>query len=330
MERLNVAIIGATGLVGTKIVEILANTTIEIENIYFFSSFVDAGQKIEFRNKTYYSKEASKKRLQKLDLDVVFLAAGGDVSYHYAEFLINRGIYVIDNSSYFRMKNHSLLIIPEVNGELLTKKNYLISNPNCSTIQSLLPIKAIADCVDIEKIIYSTYQAVSGSGVNGIKSLEGELSHYKYPIKNNLIPQIDTFIDDDYTKEEVKMINETKKILNNFLLDISATCVRVPISNCHAVDITLELKRNVSVEKIKKLLNKFEGIKVVDDPSEEMYPMPIIADEQDDVLVGRIRKSYVFDNGVRLFVVADNLRKGAALNAVQILEKMVERGIFNV
>jgi len=330
MERLNVAIIGATGLVGTKIVEILANTTIEIENIYFFSSFVDAGQKIEFRNKTYYSKEASKKRLQKLDLDMVFLAAGGDVSYHYAEFLTNRGIYVIDNSSYFRMKNHSLLIIPEVNGELLTKENYLISNPNCSTIQSLLPIKAIADCVDIEKIIYSTYQAVSGSGVNGIKSLEGELSHYKYPIKNNLIPQIDTFIDDDYTKEEVKMINETKKILNNFLLDISATCVRVPISNCHAVDITLELKRDVSIEKIKKLLNNFEGIKVVDDPSEEMYPMPIIADEQDDVLVGRIRKSYVFDKGVRLFVVADNLRKGAALNAVQILEKMVERGIFNV
>lgn len=234
---------------------------------------------------------------------------------------------VIDNSNAFRMNEHVPLVVPEVNPEDIFKNNGIISNPNCSTIQALLPIKALDNEFKVKRIVYSTYQAVSGAGKLGIEDLENGINgiqpqKFPYPIFNNCIPHIDIFEKNGYTKEEMKMINETRKILHNPKLNITATCTRVPIKNCHCESINLEFKNNFNIHDVYTILNDFPNITILDDPKTELYPLPTKVSGKDSVFVGRIRRDYSIKNGLNLWVVADNLRKGAATNAIQILEKL--------
>ena len=237
---------------------------------------------------------------------------------------MNNGCIVIDNSSAFRMYEDVPLVVPEVNPEDIKLHNGIIANPNCSTIQATLPIKALDDKYNVKRIIYSTYQAVSGAGKLGIKDLENKTMHkFPHPIYNNCLPHIDKFLDNGYTKEEEKMINETRKILHKPDLKITATCVRVPVLNCHCECINLEFEKGFDIKDIYGILENFEHITILDNPSENLYPIPTKVSEKDNVFVGRIRKDFSIKNGLNLWVVADNIRKGAATNAIQILKKIL-------
>lgn len=259
---------------------------------------------------------------------MLFFVLGGSVSEKYAPIAVSKGCIVIDNSSFFRMDPKVPLVVPEVNEEDIFSHNGIIANPNCSTIQAVLPLKAIDRKYPIKRIIYSTYQAVSGSGRFGIEDLEtkatgDKLKKFPCPIYNNCIPHIDIFMEHGYTKEEYKMIEETRKILHHPNLPITATAVRVPVVNCHGECINIELEQEFDIYDIRLLLENFQGILVVDNPEKSFYPLASKANGNDEVFVGRIRKDFSVPNGLNLWVVADNLRKGAATNAVQILEKLL-------
>ena len=257
-------------------------------------------------------------------MDIVLFAGGGSVSQKYAPIAVEKGILVVDNSSVFRMHEDVPLVVPEVNGEEIFKNKGIIANPNCSTIQSVLPLKPLYDKYGIKRVIYSTYQAVSGSGLGGIRDLEENTSNtYPYNIVNNALPQIDVFLENGYTKEEMKMINETKKILNDENLNVTATTVRIPVKNCHSISINIELEADFELDDVKKLLGEYPGIRLEDDIDKLVYPMPINADGKDDVFVGRIRRDFSRENSLNMWVVADNIRKGAATNAVQIAEALI-------
>lgn len=319
----NFAIVGATGLVGTKMIERLAESNLQVDNIYMMASAKSAGKKLRFRDREVIVEELNDGSFDK-DIDYALFSAGGETSLRYAPIAEAHGVIVIDNSSAWRMDPEIDLVVPECNRPSL--KRNIIANPNCSTIQSVVPLKALNDAYGIKRIAYTTYQAVSGSGVGGIKDLENGQNglapqKYPHPIYNNVLPHIDVFLDNGYTKEEMKMIQETKKILDlGDDVSITATCARVPVLNSHSVEINVTLRENPSIEEIGSILENAPGLVVLDDPKNNVYPMPIDATGHDEVYVGRIRKDISQENSYHIWCVADNIRKGAASNAVQIAE----------
>ncbi|WFA08419.1 aspartate-semialdehyde dehydrogenase [Tissierella sp. Yu-01] len=320
MKKYNIAVVGATGLVGGTILKILEGREFPIERLYLLSSKKSAGSRISYMGKEYVVEELNEKSFDK-PIDIALFAAGGAVSEKYAPIAIENGIKVIDNSSVFRMNEEVPLVIPEVNPEDISWSKGLVANPNCSTIQSVVPLKPLHDKFEIKRVIYSTYQSVSGSGLGGLKDLEeGNIEFYPYQIQYNALPHIDSFLDNGYTKEEMKMIDETKKILHDNSIKVTATTVRVPVKFAHSVSINIEFKKSFGLEEIYKALDEFPGIVIKDDIKNNIYPMAIDAEGHDEIYVGRIRRDFSLDNGVNLWVVADNIRKGAATNAVQIAE----------
>lgn len=321
----NVAVVGASGLVGSKIREILEERNFPVDRLFAFASSKSAGKEIEFQGKKVVIEELKEDSFDDREIDLALFAAGGSASEKYVPLAIKNNIKVVDNSSCFRMDGGVPLVIPEVNPGHIKKDDMLIANPNCSTIQSVLAIANIYKEYGIERIIYNTYQAVSGGGERALEDFyEKKNDHWKYKIYDNMIPQIDSFLDNGYTKEEMKMVNESRKILGDDDIKITATAIRVPVSNSHGVSINLKLKKDFELEDIKKVLAKTENLVIEDDINKEVYPMPATASGKDQVFVGRIRRDFSDDNSLNLWCVADNIRKGAALNAVEIAELLAK------
>lgn len=325
----NVAIVGSTGNVGRKFLEILEERNFPIKNLYLFASKRSAGSYLNFKGQEYLVEETCEDTIKNKKIDIALFSAGGDTSLKFAPIFSSYGAVVIDNSSAWRMNKDVPLVVPEVNPEDLKSHNGIIANPNCSTIQAMVPLKALLDNYGIKRIVYSTYQAVSGAGMQGIKDLEDGLKglapkKFPYQIAGNCLPHIDVFLENGYTKEEMKMIEETRKILHSNDLKITATTVRVPVLNSHSESINVELNSQFELEDIFKLFEKTEGLTVFDNVDELKYPTALDVSGKDDVYVGRIRRDFSLDNGLNLWVVADNIRKGAALNAVQIAEVLIK------
>lgn len=325
----NIAIVGATGNVGRKFLSILEERNFPINQLYLFASKKSNGTHLKFRGNSYLVQETSENNIKDKKIDYALFSAGGDASLYFAPLFTKYGAIVIDNSNAWRMNDDVPLVVPEVNPEDLKNHKGIIANPNCSTIQAMIPLKALKDNYVLKRIIYSTYQAVSGAGIGGINDFKNGASgitptKFPYQIFNNCIPQIDVFLDNGYTKEEIKMINETKKILHDNDLKITATTVRVPVLNCHSESINVELLNSYNLDDIITIFNNTSGLTVYDEKESLKYPMPIIVDGEDNVFVGRIRRDFSIENGLNLWVVGDNLRKGAALNAVQILETLIK------
>ncbi|MBG9982023.1 aspartate-semialdehyde dehydrogenase [Aerococcaceae bacterium DSM 111020] len=322
-KEYHIAVVGASGVVGRTIIEVLEEHELPISNLQLFASARSAGKTIPFRGEDIVIEELTEESLQS-PIQIAIFSAGGDTSKKYAPIAAANGVTVIDNSSAFRMDENKKLIVPEINGKILTTEDKIIANPNCSTIQSVLPIAVIHDKYSIERIVYSTYQAVSGAGQAGISDLEnGTTENFQYPIVETVIPQIDVFQDNGYTKEEEKMINETHKILGDTNIGVTATCVRVPIKTSHAVSINIQTTKSFDIDEIREFLANTPGITVIDDIENNRYPLQHEAAGKDDVFVGRIRRDHSIENGLNLFVVSDNLRKGAATNSVQIAEQLI-------
>lgn len=322
------AIVGATGLVGRTVLKVLEERKLPIDEYVLFSSKKSAGSIVHFMEKDYIVKELTESSFVEEHFDFAIFSAGGTTALKFAPIAANHGCIVIDNSSAFRMEKNVPLVVPEVNVEDITLNEGIIANPNCSTIQAMLPIKALDEKYKVKRIVYSTYQAVSGAGRYGIEDLENgpknmPLKKFSYPIFNNCLPQIDVFSENGYTKEEEKMINETKKILHRPDLKITATCVRVPVMNCHCESINLEFEKEFGIKDIYSTLENFKNITIIDDITKDLYPLPTEVSGKDNVFVGRIRRDFSIPNGLNLWVVADNIRKGAATNAIQILEKIL-------
>lgn len=323
-----VAIVGATGVVGRTAIKILEEKNLPISEYVFFASKRSAGKIIEFKNKDYEVQELKEDSFDS-GFDFAIFSAGGETSGKFASIAASKNCVVIDNSSTFRMNEDVPLVVPEVNPEEISNHHGIIANPNCSTIQAVVALKPLDDKYNIKRIVYSTYQAVSGAGkkgiddlANGIKGLEPQ--KFPYPIYNNCLPHIDVFLDNSYTKEEEKMINETRKILKKPDLKITATAVRVPVFNSHSESINVEFEKEFNLYDLKKALANSPGIIVKDDIENNLYPLAINATGNDEVFVGRIRRDFSVNSGVNLWVVADNIRKGAATNAIQIMEYMMK------
>lgn len=325
MKKVNIAVVGATGMVGRTFLKVLEERDFPFENLYCFASKKSAGETVTCKGKSYVVEELTEASFDR-DIQIALFSAGGDISLKYAPIAASKGVVVIDNSSAWRMNEDVPLVVPEVNSDAIFKHKGIIANPNCSTIQAVVALKPLYDTYGINRIVYSTYQAVSGSGVKGVKDLEEGLkgNHimgcYPHPIATNCIPQIDVFTENGYTKEEMKMILETLKILEDSTLKVTATTVRVPMFSCHSESINVELKKPFEVEDVKTLLGRSPGIILRDDPANSVYPLASEAVDRDEVFVGRIRRDFSIENGLNLWVVADNIRKGAASNAIQIAE----------
>ena len=321
------AIIGVTGLVGKVMLEVLEEKNLPISELIPVASERSIGKKINFRSKKYTVVGVDIALKKKPDY--ALFSAGSDISLNWAPKFTEIGSTVIDNSSAWRMDNSKKLVIPEINGNVLSDKDKIIANPNCSTIQMLMVIAPIHWEYKIKRIIISTYQSVTGTGQKAINQLENESKGksgemiYPHQIYQNALPQCDSFEKDGYTKEELKLVKETRKILNTNEIGISATAVRVPIIGGHSESINLELENPFEIDDIKKILNNTPGVLVQDDPESNSYPMPITVNGKNDVFVGRIRRDFSNDNSLNLWIVADNLRKGAATNTVQILEYLL-------
>ncbi len=321
---INVAIVGATGVVGEMFLKILEEKNLPVDSYTLFASSKSKGKKVKFMNKEYEVQELTEDSFKDNSFNYALFSAGSSVSEKYAKIAAQNGCIVIDNSSCFRMDKTVPLIVPQVNMEDAYEHFNIIANPNCSTIQAVLPLKVLDDKYHIKRIIYSTYQAVSGAGKKGIDDLLNDTAEkFPYKIKNNCIPQIDVFLENGYTKEEMKMINETRKILKKPKLPITATCVRVPVLNSHAESINVELEYPFDLDQIRKDLNSHPGIIVLDDTQKQIYPLNSFSNGTDEVYVGRIRRDYSQENGINFWCVADNIRKGAASNAVEILEQLL-------
>lgn len=324
--KFNLGIVGATGLVGQTILKVLSERKIDIENLYLFASKRSAGVKIQFNNKEITVLELAEENIVNKKIDYVFFAASGDLSKVYTPIFVDNGALVIDNSSHWRMDENVPLVVPEVNPEDLKKHKGIVANPNCSTIQSVLALKPIEDLFKIKRIVYSTYQAVSGSGLKGIRDLEENLvENYPYSINENILPHIDDFLASGYTKEEVKMMDESKKIFGRDDLKLTATTARVPIVNTHAVSINVECFNPIDMEALKEVYRDFPGIKFYDDLDKNVYPLAEIAEGNDLVYVGRLREDDSLEHGLNLWCVADNIRKGAASNSVDILQALIKQ-----
>ena len=330
MKNYKVAIIGATGLVGRTFLKVLKERNFPVEKLYLYASANSAGKKIEFNGTEYTVMELKDETIAN-DIDIALFSAGGGVSLEYAPKFKAKGAVVIDNSSAWRMDKNIPLVVPEANPEALKNHPGIIANPNCSTIQVMPVLKVLQEKYGLKRVIYSTYQAVAGSGQKGLNDLEANLKGepskgYPHQIAFNVLPHIDVFLDNGYTKEEEKMINETRKILNLPNLKVTATCVRVPIRFGHAVSVNVELEKPFELEDVIHAFEEKEGIVVQNDGKNNVYPMPINAQDTDEVYVGRIRKDFSADNALNLWVVADNIRKGAATNTIQIAETLIKEG----
>ena len=326
---MNIAVVGATGMVGSKFIQVLQERNIKADNFYLYASAKSVGKKIQLLGKEYTVIELKKENIIDKQIDYALFSAGGSVSKEFAPIFVENGAIVIDNSSAWRRDEDVPLVVPEVNADDILWNNGIIANPNCSTIQAMLPLKALDNKFKIKRIVYSTYQAVSGAGQKGYLDLENGVNgiapkKFVHEIFSNVLPHIDDFLDNGYTKEEEKMIFETRKILHNQDLRVTATTVRVPVFDCHSECINIEFENAFEIQEVIEELSAFENIIVLDDPKNNVYPMPSICKDKDEVFVGRIRRDFSVDNGLNLWVVADNIRKGAATNAVQILEKILE------
>ena len=330
MKLHDIAVIGSSGLVGRKILQVLDERNFPSGKILAVASDASHGREITINKKNH--------RIRKLEPDVfrniefVFFSAGATVSHEYAPIAVKEGAVVIDNSSAFRMADEVPLVVPEVNRQDIFQNKGIISNPNCSTIQLVMVLKPLDWLFKIKRVIVSTYQSVTGKGNRGLMQLEQELHKHEasgepafpHAIAYNVIPQVDIFLDTGYTKEEYKIMHETKKIMHNYDIGITATCVRVPTIGGHCESVNIEFEKKINIEDIRNALNSAKGVKVMDNPLNNEYPMPVTAMEKDDVFVGRIRLDNTVKNGVNLWIVSDNLRKGAATNAVQIAEEFIK------
>ncbi|PIC87670.1 aspartate-semialdehyde dehydrogenase [Sporosarcina sp. P20a] len=341
MKNVNVAIVGATGAVGTKILEKLVERNFPATSIKLLASKRSAGNEIKAGGKTYIVQETTPEAFE--GIDIAFFSAGGNISEKFAQDAVKSGAVVIDNTSAFRMDPNTPLVVPEVNPQELKNHSGIIANPNCSTIQMVAALKPIKDQYGLNKLIVSTYQAVSGAGVEAIEELAEQSKQFTdrseiearvlpsasakrhYPIAFNAIPQIDSFDESGYTLEELKMINETKKIFGDQNMAVAATCVRLPVVSGHSESVYIEIDQdNVTVKDIQSLMENAPGIVLQDDPASQLYPMPLYAEDKDEVFVGRIRKDLDNPKGFHLWIVSDNLLKGAALNSVQIAEALIK------
>jgi aspartate-semialdehyde dehydrogenase len=327
---MKIAVVGATGLVGTKMLEVLAERNFPVDEIIPVASQKSIGKSISYQGRQFEVVSAETAIQKKPSL--ALFSAGSGASLQYAPAFAAAGIYVIDNSSAWRMDQTKKLVVPEVNGDVITKEDYIIANPNCSTIQMVLVLHPLHQKYSIRRVVVSTYQSVTGTGVKAIAQMENERKGivgdmaYAYPIDKNVIPQIDVFLDNGYTKEEMKMVNETKKIMRTEEIRLTATCVRIPVMGGHSESINIEMEKAFEVGDIVDILQKAPGVIVKDNPHQLEYPMPLIDSwNKDAVFVGRIRRDESQQNTLNLWVVADNLRKGAATNAVQIAEILLEK-----
>ena len=343
MKKYNVAILGATGAVGQEFLNLIEERNFPFAELKLLASKRSAGKKIQFMGKEYTVEEATDASFEGVD---IALFAGGAASKTFAPAAVKAGAVVIDNSSAFRMDPEVPLVVPEVNPEAIASHKGIIANPNCSTIIMVMALKPLYDVSKIKRIVVSTYQAVSGGGKEAMAELEEQVKAINegrevvanilpgaslakhYQIAFNLIPQIDVFKENLYTKEEMKMIDETKKIMSDDSLRITATTVRVPVYRSHAESVNVEFEDEISVEKAREVLAAFPGVTLTDNPDEQVYPMPLETSGKDDVEVGRIRKDYSIDNSLNFWVCGDQIRKGAALNALQIAEYMIEHDMF--
>jgi len=329
---MKVAVCGVTGMVGTVMCKILEERNFPVTEFLPVASDRSVGKEIFFRGKPY--KVISMADAVDARPDIALFSAGGNTSLEWAPRFAAVGTYVIDNSSAWRMDPDKPLVIPEVNGESLTADDRLIANPNCSTVQLVLVLKPLQDRYGLNRIVVSTYQSVTGTGVKAVKQMEDERAGisgekvYPYDIDLNIIPQIDVFLDNNYTKEEMKIVNETRKILNDDSISITATAVRIPVIGGHSESVNIELNSEFDIKELIYLIDSFDGVSVVDNPQMMEYPMPKTAHEKDEVFVGRIRRDESKANTLNLWIVSDNLRKGAATNAIQIAELLLRKGIL--
>lgn len=329
---MKVAVVGATGLVGSEILTVLAERNFPVTELIPVASERSKGKEIEFKGKKY--KVVTPAEAIALKPDVALFSAGGGTSTEYAPQFAEAGITVVDNSSAWRMDPSKKLVVPEVNGDVLAKEDKIIANPNCSTIQMVVVLQPLHAKYKIKRVVVSTYQSVTGTGAKAVTQLmderagkDGEKA-YPYPIDLNVIPHIDVFQENGYTKEEMKMIQETNKIMDDDSIRVTATTVRIPVMGGHSESLNIEFENDFDLDEVRQVLAQQEGVIVVDDPANLQYPMPKDAHGKDDVLVGRIRRDESQDKTLNLWVVADNLRKGAATNAVQVAELLVKKGLI--
>ena len=323
MKKLNIAVVGATGLVGKTFLQVLEEREIPVNELFAFSSEKSSGTAIKFCGKDVTVEELTPASFER-DIDICLFAAGYDVSYEYVKTAVDKGITVIDNSSAFRLSDDVPLIVPEVNQNELKNHKGIIANPNCCASPLSVALKPLHDKFGVRRVVVSTYQSVSGAGAAGIDDMTtGITKHFPYPIKNNLIPHIDVFDNDGYTGEEAKIIAETRKILGIPKLPITVTAVRVPILYCHSLSVNVELVSAYKLHEVFELITETQGLKLLDDINTDLYPMPLYSSGLDLVQVGRIRRDRSRRNSLNMWIVTDNLRKGAATNAVQIIETLI-------
>lgn len=330
MKKYDVAVVGATGMVGRKMLEVLEERKFPVNNLYPFASAKSAGSKIAFCGKEYEVIELTEANVKKYTPQIALFSAGAGVSGEFAPVFAREGALVIDNSSRWRTDPDIPLVVPEVNPDKIFENHGIIANPNCSTIQAVVALKPLHDKFGIKRIVYTTFQAVSGAGRGGYDDLKNGVGgaapkKFPKPIFGNCLPHIDVFLENGYTKEEEKMIFETKKILSDQSLKITATCVRVPVYYGHSESINVEFKTPVTLEKVREALGKADGIVMRDDVKNGVYPTPLEVENKNEVFVGRLRMDESVESGINMWVVADNIRKGAATNAVQIAEAYVKR-----
>ena len=329
---MNVAVVGATGLVGTRMLEILEERNFPVGNLIPVASERSAGKSITFRGKEY--KVVTPAEAVAMKPQLALFSAGGQTSLEWAPRFAEAGTTVIDNSSAWRMDPAKKLVVPEVNAHVLTAADKIIANPNCSTIQLVMVLKPLHDKYKIRRVVVSTYQSVSGTGAKAVEQLLAERNQqpvnrvYPHPIDLNILPQIDVFTDNGYTKEEMKMVKETCKIMGDDSVRLTATTVRVPVMGGHSESVNIEFENEYTLSDVRALLNATEGIVVQDDPATSFYPMPLYAEGNDEVFVGRLRRDETQDRTLNCWIVADNLRKGAATNAIQIAEYLVKAGML--
>jgi len=335
---MKVAVVGATGLVGTKMMQVLAERNFPVTELIPVASEKSVGKELEFKGKKY--KVVSMTDAISARPAVALFSAGGSTSLEWAPRFAEAGITVIDNSSAWRMDPDKPLVVPEINADVLTAKDKIIANPNCSTIQMVVALNPLHKKYKITRIVVSTYQSVTGTGKKAVDQLIGERARavkgsngeypmaYRYPIDLNVIPQIDVFLDNGYTKEEMKMVNETKKIMRDDSIRVTSTTVRIPVIGGHSEAVNVEFEKEFDLAEVKSLLQSAPGVLVVDEPSAQQYPMPMNAHERDEVFVGRLRRDETQARTLNMWVVSDNLRKGAATNAVQIAEYLMQKGLL--
>ncbi|MFT3826486.1 MAG: aspartate-semialdehyde dehydrogenase [Chitinophagaceae bacterium] len=335
---MKVAVVGATGLVGTKMLQVLAERNFPVTELIPVASERSVGKEISFKGKNY--KIVSMTDAIAAKPAVAIFSAGGSTSLEWAPKFAEAGITVVDNSSAWRMDPTKKLVVPEVNADVLTKEDKIIANPNCSTIQMVVALQPLHKKYNIKRVVVSTYQSVTGTGKKAVDQLMGERDKavkgangeypmaYKYPIDLNVIPQIDVFLDNGYTKEEMKMVKETCKIMGDDSIRVTATTVRIPVMGGHSESVNVEFNNDFELGEVKSLLQASAGVVVVDEPGAQAYPMPMDAHDKDEVFVGRLRRDESQPNTLNMWIVSDNLRKGAATNAVQIAEYLLQKGLL--